>query len=298
MPKNPANHQTGPLTQMSLLDRLARAIGPLVTSRLVHFIALLGLCAAYIQGGLTKLFDFNAAIAETQNLGLPFGPATAVATIVTELGGSALILSGVYRWLGALWLAAFTLIATFVANRFWEIPQPDRFIDARQWQGRCSIRSAPGKQRSVLDAGVERPVCAPRLFVRRGQVWIDEHAGDFALALRRLGFVRQRLSRSALHLRAAQRLLRDEPDRRHRAVGDQHIVQGYGEQDHRPVHPRRIRPSPEFMNGCAIRTTITATRPTSPAIVVTATTSLRSSNLDRADYGLLMAVRRMASARR
>jgi len=47
---------------------------------------------------------------------------------VIELVGSALILSGVYRWLGALGLAGFTLIATFVANRFWEIPQPDRFM--------------------------------------------------------------------------------------------------------------------------------------------------------------------------
>ena len=34
----------------------------------------------------------------------------------------------VYRWLGALGLGGFTLIATFVANRFWEIPQPDRFM--------------------------------------------------------------------------------------------------------------------------------------------------------------------------
>jgi uncharacterized membrane protein YphA (DoxX/SURF4 family) len=52
----------------------------------------------------------------------------AIATIVTELGASALILSGYYRWVGALWLAGFTLIATFVANRFWELPMPDRFM--------------------------------------------------------------------------------------------------------------------------------------------------------------------------
>jgi uncharacterized membrane protein YphA (DoxX/SURF4 family) len=25
-------------------------------------------------------------------------------------------------------LAAFTLVATFIANRFWEIPQPERFM--------------------------------------------------------------------------------------------------------------------------------------------------------------------------
>ena len=123
-----ANHETGPSSRMSLLDRLTRAIGPFAASRLVYFIALLGVCAAYVQGGLTKLLDFNAAVAEVRHFGLPFGEAMAGATIVTELVGSALILTGIYRWLGALWLAGFTLLATFVANRFWEIPLPDRFM--------------------------------------------------------------------------------------------------------------------------------------------------------------------------
>jgi uncharacterized membrane protein YphA (DoxX/SURF4 family) len=61
-------------------------------------------------------------------LGLPFASAAACATIVTELAGSALILTGFYRWVGALWLAGVTLIATIVANRFREIPQPARFM--------------------------------------------------------------------------------------------------------------------------------------------------------------------------
>ena len=106
----------------------ARFIYPVATKRTVRFIALLGLCAAYLQGGLDKLLNFGTAVAEAQHFDLPFAPVIAAATIVTELTGSALILSGVYRWIGALWLAGFTLIATFVANRFWEIPQPDRFM--------------------------------------------------------------------------------------------------------------------------------------------------------------------------
>jgi uncharacterized membrane protein YphA (DoxX/SURF4 family) len=117
-----------PSAQMNLLDRLAGAIGSLVATRPVHFIALLGLCAAYIQGGLDKLLDFNAAVAETQSFGLPFAAAATAATIVTELAGSALILTGIYRWLGALWLAGFTLFATFVANRFWDMQPPQRFM--------------------------------------------------------------------------------------------------------------------------------------------------------------------------
>ena len=129
MPKLPCTYEkTKPSAQLNLLDRLAQAITPLVATRPVHVIALLGLCAAYIQGGLTKLLDFNAAIAEAQHFGLPFATVAAGATIVTELAGSALILTGVYRWLGALWLAGFTLVATFVANRFWEIQLPERFM--------------------------------------------------------------------------------------------------------------------------------------------------------------------------
>jgi uncharacterized membrane protein YphA (DoxX/SURF4 family) len=129
MPNLPStHHETEPSLQMNLLDRLAAALAALVGTRPVHFIALLGLCAAYIQGGLTKLFDLNAAVAETQGFGLPFAAAATAATIVIELAGPALILSGIHRWLGALALAGFTLFATFVANRFWEVQPPQRFM--------------------------------------------------------------------------------------------------------------------------------------------------------------------------
>jgi uncharacterized membrane protein YphA (DoxX/SURF4 family) len=129
MPELPyTNDETRSSTQKNLPDRVARAIAPLVATRPVHFIALVGICAAYIQGGLVKLLDFSAAVAETQGFGLPFAAAATTATIVTELAASALILTGIYRWLGALSLAGFTLLATFLANRFWEMQPPQRFM--------------------------------------------------------------------------------------------------------------------------------------------------------------------------
>jgi hypothetical protein len=80
MPALPSTHdETKPSAQMNLLDRLARTVEPLFATPPVHFIALLGLCAAYIQGGLDKLLDFNAAIAETQHFGLPFATAATAA---------------------------------------------------------------------------------------------------------------------------------------------------------------------------------------------------------------------------
>ncbi|KSB88023.1 DoxX family protein [Caulobacter vibrioides] len=93
----------------------------------VRWIALLGLCAAYIQGGLTKAFDFPGALAEMTHFGLSPAAPFAVLVIVLELVASLMILTGRLRWLGALALAAFTLGATFMANRFWEMGPPERF---------------------------------------------------------------------------------------------------------------------------------------------------------------------------
>ncbi|NGM48948.1 DoxX family protein [Caulobacter sp. 602-2] len=93
----------------------------------VRWVALLGLCAAYIQGGLTKAFDFQGALAEMTHFGLSPAALFAVLVIVLEILASLMILSGRLRWLGALALAALTLGATFMANRFWEMVPPERF---------------------------------------------------------------------------------------------------------------------------------------------------------------------------
>lgn len=88
----------------------------------LRWFALLLLCAAYIQGPLTKIIDFPGAIAEMTNFGLMPAPLFAVGVIVFELAMTALILTGRWRWLAALALAGFTLAATFIAIRFWELP--------------------------------------------------------------------------------------------------------------------------------------------------------------------------------
>jgi uncharacterized membrane protein YphA (DoxX/SURF4 family) len=112
------------LTFRPSLTRIAAVI---MNRPSVHFIALLGLCAAYLQGGIDKISDFNAAIGEVQHFDLKPAAPIAVAAIITEFAAPILILSGFYRWLGALWLAGFTLMATFIANRFWGLSMPERF---------------------------------------------------------------------------------------------------------------------------------------------------------------------------
>lgn len=83
---------------------------------------LLALCAAYIQGPLVKILDFDGAVAEMQHFGLYPAAAMAIAVILFELVASAMVVSGYGRRPAALAMAAFTILATFVALRFWDLP--------------------------------------------------------------------------------------------------------------------------------------------------------------------------------
>jgi uncharacterized membrane protein YphA (DoxX/SURF4 family) len=92
---------------------------------------LLCLCAAYLQGGLVKATDFAGAIQEMEHFGLAPAAPLALAVILLELGASVMILAGFYRWVAALALGCFTLLATLVALRFWEMPAgQERFMAA------------------------------------------------------------------------------------------------------------------------------------------------------------------------
>ncbi|WP_043003998.1 DoxX family protein [Comamonas testosteroni] len=105
---------------------MGNALHAAATAPWVQSLALLCLCAAYLQGGVDKVRDFRGAVAEMRQFGLAPAAPIAVATIALQLGASALIVSGWYRWAGALALATFTVIAAFLADRFWAAPQAER----------------------------------------------------------------------------------------------------------------------------------------------------------------------------
>lgn len=97
-------------------------LADVVAARGTRTIALLALCAAYIQGPLTKISDFPGAIAEMEHFGLHPAAAFAVVVIAFELAASAMVVCGFLRWAGALALGGFTVLATLIALRFWELP--------------------------------------------------------------------------------------------------------------------------------------------------------------------------------
>jgi uncharacterized membrane protein YphA (DoxX/SURF4 family) len=106
----------------AVADSLSRFATPAV-----RWIALLGLCAAYLQGGIVKLTDISGAVAEMSHFGVSPAMPFAVAVIALEIVASVAILTGYWRWLGALALGAFTIAASFMANRYWELGPPGRF---------------------------------------------------------------------------------------------------------------------------------------------------------------------------
>ncbi|UJW77305.1 DoxX family protein [Rhizobium sp. SL42] len=115
--------------QSQTLGPVRNSLARIVGSTAVRTVSLLALCAAYIQGPLMKIFDFNGALAEMDHFGLHPAAFFAVAVIVFELTASAMVVSGFMRWAGALALLGFTLLATFIALRFWEMaPGMDRMM--------------------------------------------------------------------------------------------------------------------------------------------------------------------------
>lgn len=95
---------------------------------LVRLVAVM-LCVAFVYSGFSKLLNFNAAMAEAAHFGLQPAALFAIATIVTQLGGSALLIAarGYWQSLGGLVLAGFTAAATWIGHAFWTMNGMARF---------------------------------------------------------------------------------------------------------------------------------------------------------------------------
>lgn len=95
---------------------------------MIWILARTALSSAYLIGGVQKLLDFQAAVAEQAHFGLQPAALWAVLAIVVELGGSLLLILGRLVWLAAGMLSALTAIAMLVANNFWALEGHERFI--------------------------------------------------------------------------------------------------------------------------------------------------------------------------
>jgi len=113
---------------MPHFTRTPRPIAALLDWPGSWFVARLALTGPYLLGGLVKLADWPSAVAEQAHFGLQPAALFAALTIAVELAGPALILADRLAWLGAGMLGLFTLLAAVVANAFWTMHGPERFM--------------------------------------------------------------------------------------------------------------------------------------------------------------------------
>lgn len=105
-----------------------RPIAAILAQPATAFLARLALTGPYILGGVVKLTDWPGAVAEQAHFGLQPAALFAALTIAVELVGPALILADRLAWLGAGMLGVFTVLAALVANAFWTLHGPERFM--------------------------------------------------------------------------------------------------------------------------------------------------------------------------
>ncbi|QFR32588.1 DoxX family protein [Ancylobacter sp. TS-1] len=83
------------------------------------FLARLLLVFMFLGSAIDKITNFAGAQVEMAHFGLSPPWLFAVATILTQLIGSVLILANRATWLGAGALAVFTLLTIPIAHHFW-----------------------------------------------------------------------------------------------------------------------------------------------------------------------------------
>jgi uncharacterized membrane protein YphA (DoxX/SURF4 family) len=123
-------------------------------------LARVAIASPYLIGGLHKATDFSTAIAEHAHFGLQPAWLWAIVTIVVELAGSVLLISGRLVWLAAGGLGVLTGVAALVANNFWTMQGSERFAAVNAFYehlglvGGLALAAAIAARRK---AGADRP---------------------------------------------------------------------------------------------------------------------------------------------
>ncbi|PPJ47204.1 DoxX family protein [Rhizobium sp. KAs_5_22] len=93
------------------------------------YVARILLTYMFWASGIAKLVDFQAAVGEMAHFGLNPPVAFAIATIIVQLAGSALVILNRWTWLGAGALGVFTLLTIPIAHNFWTMEEPFKTIE-------------------------------------------------------------------------------------------------------------------------------------------------------------------------
>lgn len=96
-------------------------INAILSSRLTDVLARIIFTFPFWGSGLAKLIDFRGGVGEMEMFGLTPGWLFNIATIIVQLGGSALIITRRHTWLGAGALGIFTALTIPIVHHFWSL---------------------------------------------------------------------------------------------------------------------------------------------------------------------------------
>jgi transmembrane protein len=113
----------------SQAESFGNPLSALTSSGWFGTLARILLTFMYWGSGLSKLIDFSGGVAEMQHFGLEPAVFFNIAVIVTQLGGSALIILNRHAWLGAGALAVFTALTIPIAHNFWAMEEPMKTLE-------------------------------------------------------------------------------------------------------------------------------------------------------------------------
>ena len=75
----------------------------------------------FVQSGLGKLMALDGFAASLAKSGVPMADVMAVIGAVVEFGGGLAVIIGLQTRLAALLMVAFTIVATLISHRYWEL---------------------------------------------------------------------------------------------------------------------------------------------------------------------------------
>lgn len=110
---------------------MPEAIAIILNSPVTLVIARVILTLLFWMAGLFGVFNFSLVLKEMEDAGLRFPKTCAVATIICQLVGSALIITNIYGlgWLGAGALGIFTLLSIPLGHPFWKFEEPRKTFE-------------------------------------------------------------------------------------------------------------------------------------------------------------------------
>ena len=99
----------------------------------------LTLTTMFWTSAIEKTLNWQGSIGEMAHFGLVPPAVFAMATIVTLIGGPVLFLSRKFLWLGAGWMAIFTLLTIPIAHNFWAMTGKEQIGEWRTAMEHISV---------------------------------------------------------------------------------------------------------------------------------------------------------------